>query len=503
MQANLNATTLTSSRAASEAQAEAAAAGRTRRWLRAFAGAWQADWRERRRDWRVWLVIIVGLALAGCAALLSSLQLQATLAARNAAQAAEQQRWSQQGKKYPHAAAHYGVYVFKPLSGLAALDPGVEHYVGASAWLEAHKQNELVYRPANDEPGVSRQFRLNPAFVMQVLAPMAMIFLGFGMFAGERERGTLAVLRINAAPLGALAMARGAVLLCLALALVAPACLAVGLVEWTMQNRSPFSDGPLRAAIFAFGYLLYLCTWAALIAGISAWSRTLRSALALLIGLWALTALVAPRSAAELAQLAAPLPSMQAFRAALDGALGMPDDPDEARRNQQQLLREHGVSDVKDLPFNWAGVSIQRGEEHGDRIFDEHYGRLFDAMRRQSEAAALASWLSPSVALAGLSSAAAGSDTLHHIQFVKGAEQQRRAIQKVLNQAIADHKEHDGQRYDGDQALWDRVPPFRLVYLPLDAGVLRRHLLPLFVLFAASLLLCAAGLRQLRNGNLR
>jgi len=497
MQANLNATTLTSSRAGTEPASAA------RRWLRAFAGAWQADWRERRRDWRVWLVITVGLALAACAALLSSLQLQTTLAARAEAQAAEQQRWSQQGQKYPHAAAHYGVYVFKPLSALAALDPGIEHYVGASVWLEAHKQNELVYRPANDEAGVSRQFRLHPAFVMQVLAPMAMIFLGFGMFAGERERGTLAALRINAAPLGALAMARGAVLLCLAMALLAPACVAVGIVEWRMDNRSPFSDGPQRAALFALGYLLYLCTWAALIAGISAWARSLRSALALLIGLWALTALVAPRSAAELAQLAAPLPSMQAFRAALDDALGMPDDPDQARRDKEQLLREHGVSDVKDLPFNWAGVSIQRGEEHGDSIFDAHYGRLFDAMRRQSDTAALAGWLSPSVALAGLSAAAAGSDTAHHIQFVNSAEQQRRAMQKVLNQAIADHKEHDGQRYDGDQSLWDRVPPFRMNYQPLDAGVLLRHLLPLLVLFAASLLLCATGLRQLRNGNLR
>lgn len=497
MQANLNATTSTSLHAASEP------ADGMRRWLRAFAGAWQADWRERRRDWRVWLVIAVGLGLAACAALLSSLQLQATLAARAEAQAAEQQRWSQQGKKYPHAAAHYGVYVFKPLSALAALDPGVEHYVGASVWLEAHKQNELVYRPANDEPGVSRQFRLNPAFVMQVLAPMAMIFLGFGMFAGERERGTLAALRINAAPLGALAMARGAVLLCLTMALVAPACVAVGIVEWTMENRSPFSDGVLRGALFALGYLLYLCTWAALIAGVSAWSRSLRSALAVLIGVWALSALVAPRSAAELAQLAAPLPSMQAFRAALDEALGMPDDPEQARRDKEQLLREHGVTDVRDLPFNWAGINIQRGEEHGDRVFDAHYSRLFDAMRRQSEVAAWAGWLSPSVAVAGLSSATAGSDTAHHLQFVHGAEQQRRAMQVVLNQAITDHKEHNGQRYDGDQALWGQVPPFRFVYQPLDGAVLLRHLLPLCVLFAASVLLCAAGLRQLRNGNLR
>ncbi|WGG52648.1 DUF3526 domain-containing protein [Rugamonas sp. DEMB1] len=478
--------------------------GGRRRWLLAFAGAWQADWRERRRDWRVWLVLGVGLALACCAALSSSLQLRATLEARGAAEQAEQQRWSQQGKKYPHAAAHYGVYVFKPLSALAALDPGIEHYVGASVWLEAHKQNELVYRPANDEAGVNRQFRLHPAFVLQVLAPMAMIFLGFGMFAAERERGTLAALRVNAAPLGALALARGAVLLCLAATLALPACVAVAALEWTLDSRSPFSDGAPRAALFALGHLVYLGSWAALIAAVSAWAPNLRSSLALLIGLWALTALVAPRAAVELAQLAAPLPTMQRFRADLDSALGMPDDPQQAEHDKQQLLREHGVRDAKDLPVNWAGISLQRGENHGDRIFDQHYGQLFDAMRRQSAAAALAGWLSPAVAVAGLSSALAGSDTEQHVQFIHGAEQQRRTIQRVMNTAIAAHREQDGVRHDGDRSLWDRVPPFRFRFNPLDmGGLLARHLLPLLTLFTASLLLCAAGLRHLRNGNLR
>ena len=498
MQANLNATTLTSSPAAPERR------GGWRRWRHAFTGAWQADWRERRRDWRVWLVILVGLALAICAATLSSLELHATLDARQTAQQAEKQRWSQQGEKYPHAAAHYGVYVFKPLSALAALDPGIEQYVGVSVWLEAHKQNELAYRSANDDIGINRQLRLQPAFVLQVLAPMAMIFLGFGMFAAERERGTLAALRINAAPLGALALARGAVLLCLALSMALPACLAVSLLDWTLEQRSPFSDGPLRAALFALGYGLYLCTWAALIVGVSAWMPNLRSSLAVLIGAWALAALAVPRAAVELAQLAAPLPSMQQFRTDLDTALGMPDDPAQANRDREQLLRQHGVKEVSDLPVNWAGISLQRGEERGDRLFDAHYGRVFDAMRRQSAAATLAGWLSPSVAIAGLSSSVAGSDMEHHLQFVEGAERQRRLIQQILNQAITAHREHAGVRYLGDASLWNQVPPMRFVFAPLDLDkLLSRHLLPLFTLFGASLLLCGTGLRHLRHGSIR
>ncbi|WP_332853545.1 DUF3526 domain-containing protein [Duganella sp. S19_KUP01_CR8] len=500
----MNATTLTSSPAATKHGARPGWQAWCIAWCIALHGAWQADWRERRRDWRVWLVIAVGLMLAACAALQSSLELNDTLAARADARQSEQQRWSGQGKKYPHAAAHYGVYVFKPLSALAALDPGIEPYVGSSVWLEAHKQNELIYRPADDEPGANRQFRLTPAFVLQVIAPMAMIFLGFGMFAGERERGTLASLRINAAPLGAIALARGAVLLCLAATLALPACIAVSALEWSQEASSPFSDGAMRGAIFASGYLLYLCTWAALIAGVSAWAPSLRASLAMLIGLWAATTLVLPRAAIELAQAAAPLPSMQQFRANLDAALGAPDDPQQARRDQQQLLRQYGVSDVRDLPVNWAGISLRRGEQHGDQLFDQHYGRLFDAMRKQSDAAALAGWLSPAVALAGLSGATAGSDTAHHIQFINGAERQRRLIQEVMNIAITANPERNGIRYDGDQSLWNRVPPFRFTYAPLDRSALVVHQgLPLAVLFLASLLLCGAGLRHLRRGSLR
>ncbi|MYM97423.1 DUF3526 domain-containing protein [Duganella vulcania] len=496
----MNTTTLTSSPAATELRAPPG----WRTWCTAWRGAWQADWRERRRDWRVWLVIAAGLMMAICAALQSSLELNATLAARAEARQSEQQRWSHQGKKYPHAAAHYGVYVFKPLSALAALDPGIERYVGSSVWLEAHKQNEPIYRQADDEPGAYRQMRLTPAFVLQVIAPMAMIFLGFGMFAGERERGTLGSLRINAAPMGAIALARCAVLLCLAAALALPACIAVCALEWSPEAQAPFGDGAVRAAVFAGGYLMYLCTWAALIAAASAWAPSLRASLAMLIGLWAATALVLPRAALEMAQEAAPLPSLQQFRAGLDAALGEPDDPQLAERDRQQLLRQYGVTDVKDLPVNWAGISLRRGERHGDRIFDEHYGRLFDAMRRQGDAAALAGWLSPTVALAGLSSASAGSDMDHHIQFVNGAERQRRTIQEVMNAAITANPERNGIRYDGDQALWNQVPPFRFTFAPLDPAALAlRHGLPLAALFLGSLLLCRAGLRQLRRGNLR
>jgi len=473
-----------------------------RTWLRAFAGAWQADWRARRRDWRVAAVLALGLALAGCAALLAALDLQQTRAARAGAAQAESQRWVGQGSKNPHSAAHYGVYAFKPLATLAALDPGVERYVGAGIWLEAHKQNDMVYRPAADTPGAGRQFRLSPALVLQVLAPAAMIFLGFGMFAAERERGMLAALRLSGAPPGAIASARAAVLLCFALLLSVPACCAIAAVKFLDGGVEPYADAGTRALLFCAGWLVYLVTWAALVAAVSAWAPTLRASLAVLVAAWTVFTLVLPRAAIELAQAAAPLPSMQAFRQALDEELGMPDDPADAARYQRRLLAQYGASDVRDLPVNWTGIAQQRSEEHGNAVFDRHYGALFDAMRRQDDAMALAGWLSPAAAAGTLSASLAASDTAAHLEFVHAAEQQRRLMQVLLNGDLAEHPDHAGAKYEADAALWRSIPPFDFRYAPLDWPELAaRQLLPLLAGCTAALALAGAMLRRLRLGS--
>lgn len=494
MLANSNAIILTPSPSASE---EA-------RWWRAFGGSWQADWRERRRDWRVALVLGLGIVLALCAGLQSALELQRTHEARRVATLAENVRWSHQGEKNPHSAAHYGVYVFKPVSILAALDPGVEKYVGTSVWLEAHKQNDFVYRPASDEPGAGRQMRLTPALMLQVLVPIAMIFLGFGMFAAERERAMLPTLRISGAPLSALGAARAAVLVCLGLIIALPACAVVLAVHFHSDAGQPFTDGATRTVLFALAYLFCLGTWGGLIAAVSAWAPSTRAALSALIGLWALLTLVVPRAAVELAQHAAPLPTMQQFRERVDAALGSPHDPGEEERQKQQLLEQYKVSTVEQLPVNWSGISLARGESHGNKVFDQHYGALFGSLQRQSDAIALAGWLSPAVVVAGVSSSLAGSDTASHIQFIRRAEQQRRLIQSTLNDAITRNPERDGKRFLGDRALWDAIPPFHFTYAPVAwHTLLLKQLLPLLAIFIASVLAAGFGIRRLCHGSLR
>ena len=430
------------------------------RWWRAYRGAVCADWAERRRDVRVKLVFTLSFVLALLASVLTAFNVSAVIEDRALAKQVEDARWTGQGRKNAHSAAHYGIYVFKPVSALAAIEPGIERYVGTAVWLEAHKQNEFVLRPGNDRPEAGRQLPLTPALVLQVLAPVAMIFLGFGMFAAERERGAMRNLRMTGVSFSAIGAARATTLWIAGLLLALPVVIAVAAVLLLHVAANPFTDLGVRSALFAGSYATYLAIWALAIATVSAWCTTTRAALATLVALWAFSALVLPRVSVEVAAAKAALPSAQAFRQQMERELGEPHDPDVEAKYKADILAQYGAKDVKDLPINWSGLSFVRSEARGDRIFDKHYGILFADMARQSDIMAAFGWLSPSNAIASAASNAAASDTAHHLEFVRAAEKQRRLIQTTLNDFITKNPERDGQRIDGGEALWRSVPAF-------------------------------------------
>src|SRR5688572_20982430 len=143
--------------------------------------------REGRFRWAAGII----LALLAVAALAGAHYQRDLVAQQLTAQSAEQSRWYNQGAKNPHSAAHYGLYAFKPRLAPAFLDPGVEPYTGVATWIEAHKQNEMLFRPAQDATLAQRFGDLTVALVFQVMLPLVVVLLAFNAFVGERERGTL------------------------------------------------------------------------------------------------------------------------------------------------------------------------------------------------------------------------------------------------------------------------------------------------------------------------
>lgn len=82
-----------------------------------------------RRQWRLLVRdrrTVLGLALIlvlGTAALTGAAMHSVREAERSVAQADEARVWAMQGAANPHGAAHFGRYLFKPLSPLAVVDP--------------------------------------------------------------------------------------------------------------------------------------------------------------------------------------------------------------------------------------------------------------------------------------------------------------------------------------------------------------------------------------------
>jgi ABC-2 type transport system permease protein len=407
------------------------------------------------------------------------------------AQQSTRTQWLNQPKKNPHSAAHYGIYAFKPKSQLGIVDTGLDPYLGVSAWLEAHRQNEFRYRPAQDRTSLQRFGDLSAAVVLQVLLPLFVILMGFAAFAGEREAGTLRqVLSLGVSRERLLAGKALGVTAALLMVLTPAVVLGVAALIMTAEHGAISGQGA-RALLMVAGYLTYLTIFVGLALGVSAWLRSSRLVLVTLLAFWMFQGLAMPRVAADIADRLHPLPSAVAFTEAMDRDLS---DTREVEQRlavkRAALLERYNVKDVQELPVGFSGISLQEGEEHGNQVFDRHYNALFDIYERQNRAALLIGAVSPLVAVQSLSMALAGTDFSQHRHFVTAAEEHRRMMQRVLNDDIVEHQK-PGDVYLAGSELWSRVPAFE--YVSPSAGWALRHQIPAIVVLIGWLFLGASG----------
>jgi ABC-2 type transport system permease protein len=377
------------------------------------------------------------------------------------AQEATRAQWLAQPAKNPHSAAHYGMYAFKPKSRLSMVDAGVDPYVGVAAWLEAHKQNEFAYRPAQDGTSAQRFGQLTAADALLVLLPLFIIVITFAAFSAEREQGTLRqLLSLGVRRQDLLTGKALGIALAVALVVVPATAAGVAGLALTSDFGSPLRDAA-RAGLLLAVYLAYFAIVVGVALGVSARAQSSRTALVTLLALWFGGTLMAPRLAADVAASAAPTPSAVQFQLALERELADQSGVEQRlQARQQELMRRHQVTSMDAVPVSFAGISLQEGEEHGNEVFDRHYGRLFDAFDSQQRIAALAGFVAPLQPVRALSMALAGTDVAHHRAFVRAAEDYRRDIQRRLNGDITAHAK-PGAVYTAGPGLWAQVPPFQ------------------------------------------
>jgi ABC-2 type transport system permease protein len=400
-----------------------------------------------------------------------------------AAQAATRHQWLSQPPKNPHSAAHYGVYAFKPRTQLAVIDTGIDPYVGVASWLEAHRQNEFKYRPAQDRTALQRFGEMTAAEALQVLMPLVIVLMTFGAFAGEREQGTLRQLLSLGVSRRALSAGKAlGIAAALGLMLVPATAMGIGALALTSPGGT-LLDNWSRPALMVATYAAYFGVITAVCLAVSARAQSSRLALVVLLGFWFVNSLVASRLASDIAGWLYPTPSAIEFQTAIEVELTDPREVQERlEKRKQELFARYSVDSVDALPIAFSGISLQEGEERANEVFDHHYGRLFVLYEQQNRVGAIGGLAAPMLSVRSLSMGLAGTDFAHHQHFVASAEAYRRQIQRVMNHAIAANQK-PGQVYLAGQELWGQVPEFDYAPPP-TAWVLRHHIWSVVILGA-------------------
>ncbi len=427
------------------------------------------------RDGRFRLGALVTALLLLTAGLLAWRQTERMAQERAAASAIERENWLEQGEKNSHSAGHYGVNVFKPLAPLALFDRGIEPFVGTTLFLEAHRQNQASFVPAQDATAMRRFGELTAAAGLQWLAPLLIVLLAFGSIAGERERGTLRqTLSLGVRPLE---LVLGKTLgLALALAILFAPLVLAGVVGLAQSLPDEAFGVWTRASALALAYALYFAL--ALVGGVavSALAPNARSALIVLLALWAVSCVVAPRLASDVAHARVPLPALAEFEKSLGEDLQNGLDGHDSRSKQMeeftaQTLKQYGKARVEDLPFNFYGLAMLESERIAASVFDHHFGALWDRIEEQDRFVTWGGALAPLLALRSASMALSGTDFTHHRHFAVAAEKHRRDFVRVLNEDLKDNAKPGDHGYVAGRALWEQLPQFELTPLPASAAL--------------------------------
>lgn len=415
------------------------------------------DLRELVRDSRLLCAaLIVGVILTVASVAAAQRTARAT-AERAAAQQAERDRWLEQGDANPHAAAHYGTFVFAPVNALAQLDPGVTAHLPSAIFLEAHRQQLAHHRPVEDALTFRRLGDLSVAGCLQTVVPLFLILIAAVAIAREGDRGTWALLRTSGASVRAIVAGKGlASTIGLAAVLLPALMVAVGFSLWTAALPLD-RDDVARVVLLVAAYAVYLGTWLGLALALSVQSTTAQQALATGMALWLATCVVTPPALMTLAALWTPAPSVATFTAALD---------DERAKRPTWDDRVAAATDRflngEELPVasNPEVVALIDTEADDTELYGRHLAALAARLEQQERTYRSLAWLTPAAAMQVTSMTLAGTDYAHHRHFERAAADYRTTLLRSLNDDLAAFDSWKTFNASGSRALWARIPEF-------------------------------------------
>lgn len=423
------------------------------------------EWRSLFRD----KVAVFGLLLLTVLTLVAALNAYEHQRNANAEraryQAQSNHEFESQPDRHPHRVAHFGHFLFRPLSPLAAFDPGIDAYTGNTLYLEAHRQNSANFGDVRQSSLLLRFGQLTPAFVLQVLAPLLLVFVGHAGVARERESGTLRILLAQGVGSRQIVFGKLFALSGFAALVLLPSLLALAWIAVISEAYWP------QSLLLAAGYTSWLLLWSLVVVLVSTLLARGRDALLSLLAVWAVLVILLPRWMPDVANAAVALPTrfeteINVEREYLQlGDAHNPNDPKFAEF-RDKVLKEYGVTRIEDLPVNFVGLVGMEGERQSSELFQRYARNAFDLQARQSALVDAFGWVSPTVALRRLSMTAAGTDLASFRHFLEEGERYRYGLVQHLNRLRAeqlsyadDHDPDAGPRISSKH--WLTFPQFR------------------------------------------
>ncbi|OLY94309.1 ABC-2 type transport system permease protein [Cnuella takakiae] len=405
--------------------------------------------------------------------------------------------WEEMPDKHPHRMAHYGYIAFRAKHPLSIFDFGVESYTGNAVFLEAHKQNSVNFSEASFSTGLLRFGEMSMATILQVLVPLVLFFIGFGLIATDRENGTLKLLLSQGASWKEIMTGRSLGLMVVAFTFLLAALLLL-LTGMIVSSAGFTLDGSLRLLFLMLTYGLYLAIICVTAVVVSAVAARARAALAGLIGVWLLFAIVLPRTTQAIGTYLYPAPSRIAFETGVEknilqlGDSHNPDDP-YFKRLKDSVLKVHGATSIEELPFNYAGFQMREGERMSSEVYNRHQQALLRTYEQQNKVARLSAFLNPFAAVKHLSMAMSGTDFQSYMRFQQQTEAYRYRLAQHMNELqiklVSNKKLLPADKpYSISSAHWKAFPDFSYQGLTGAAAIGAEALSLAALLFWAALL---------------
>ena len=389
-------------------------------------------------EWRYWLrsklamtVLAIGLLLTLSSVVVTAITMHELSHTRNELQSNAEQSFAEQPDRHPHRMVHYGHYAFRTPTPLSTLDPGIDAYTGNSIFLEGHRQNSAMFAEQRQGTALTKLGSLTPAFIVQTLAPLLLILIGYSSISRERESQTLSYLLVQGTKGSTLIAGKGLALLCVVGLIIAP--LAVSALFTLSAGES------LLAVVgFIVGYALYLSVWVLVVLlASSVFSKNSGSFTALAF-VWILLCIVMPRVASTSASTAVPSAGKIETDFAVKAELrklgdGHNTNDPAFKQFKQSLLKKYNVNSIDELPVNFRGLVASESEAKQTKVLNQFAEQRMQSELKQTQVSRYFGWVSPMVAIRSLSMIVVGTSIETHHRFLRETEQLRFDFVQGLN----------------------------------------------------------------------